>query len=537
MWTSLGASMRLLILLSIFSLSFAGSPSHAQDVATNLQPFGEINNLDPDFTWNLVPGADKYEIRIATPQDEETALVNEFNISAPPYSVDNYDLQYDQVYHYWIRAWTGGVPGEWSDTQSFVVCNPAIVPSPLLPMVSNASPTPVFSWTAVPGAVSYDLLVFHRLDGSPELFRAYGLPTNSYQVPAERAFQASEWAYNWLVRSNMADGRVSDWSVFGSFVQLNPGEAPVPIKPIVRAHNSADLEFSWKASAGGVLSYTFELLNPLNRDGAPLHVQSGLTGTSTKLVGYKLTTGKVYEWRVKTHFADGRISPPSVVFSFKAIDEKAIPETIWPFGYVKNKPAVLEWSAGEGNVSWDIDVIDVSSQAIVHSAKNLKDTVYDLGKVKLARDKVYGWVVRSNLNSGKSEDAAPRDFKITNDDWDGLIKHSRVRHIQKKIVITEKKVGKKIKKVRSVVRVNDLVFKWTPIARADIKYRLVLRLDDGTTKTVLVENATESGRLVLDLDKVKLQGRKVYTWFIQGLTPENDLAATSRRRQFQLNRW
>jgi len=108
------------------------------------------------------------------------------------------------------EATVGGTDQAWVDYIEFYTqTTPVTPPAPVLVSPTNgssaANQTPTFSWNAVTGATSYDLLVDNNSDfSSPEI--SFAPTTNSYTVPSKAL---SAGTYYWKVKVTSASGSYS----------------------------------------------------------------------------------------------------------------------------------------------------------------------------------------------------------------------------------------------------------------------------------------------------------------------------------------
>ncbi len=119
------------------------------------EPVTHVFSRTPAFSWKPVPGADRYELELATSSSfaDGTIVWTDATIRAPAASVSSalpWQTGSPYALYTHVRAWSGGGPGAWSQTFGFNLA-PARIPSSL------ATYPGLLSWSTVPGATSYDV--------------------------------------------------------------------------------------------------------------------------------------------------------------------------------------------------------------------------------------------------------------------------------------------------------------------------------------------------------------------------------------------
>jgi hypothetical protein len=159
---------------------------------TPLAPIGGIVvSTQPTFSWTGAENARNYELQVATdpsfgkPLDDVTTDATAYT-SSSTYPADT-------VLYWRVRANDWNKVGlNWSATQQFVRTLPAPVPS--AGNTAGGEPIPVLGWSAVQGAIGYEVHV-DKIEGS----------TLNFSFPAP-AFTPVEWygvgVWRWQVRAD-----------------------------------------------------------------------------------------------------------------------------------------------------------------------------------------------------------------------------------------------------------------------------------------------------------------------------------------------
>jgi pimeloyl-ACP methyl ester carboxylesterase len=156
----------------------------------------------PTFEWVQQAGAETYElfIRNRVTQAIETDVTG---LSATQWTPTSTMAGGD--YRWWVRATgPGGFASSWSESADFSIGG---MPTVLAPGGTTADRTPSITWTAVDGAVRYELWV-SRLDGGGRVIHETSLTPTSFSpsVDMERL------TYRIWVRAVSVTGVFSDWS-------------------------------------------------------------------------------------------------------------------------------------------------------------------------------------------------------------------------------------------------------------------------------------------------------------------------------------
>ena len=170
-------------------------------------------------------------------------------------------LNYDTAYCWMVRGSSSNSYSEWSAVGAFTTesppepssreSSPPSEPEPSVPELSStvlsppallspeagASGTslrPVFQWSAIAGAESYELLVATEASfDSPLIVKvdAYALPATAWQSDVSLDYDTT---YYWRIRGSTSDG-YSAWSAVGAFTTGPPPPDELPVQPDIPA--------------------------------------------------------------------------------------------------------------------------------------------------------------------------------------------------------------------------------------------------------------------------------------------------------------
>ncbi|MFM7166558.1 MAG: hypothetical protein ACKO3T_15070, partial [Planctomycetaceae bacterium] len=227
-----------------FSRSFSVTVQAIRPVITS--PIGSTPAQRPTFTWTSVPGAASYKIWVknvttgVNPFHQATSVGTQYQM---PFNVGigKFDVYVQAVYA------TGAV-SDWSSINRFTVVTPVTV-TPL--SLRQATYRPTLSWTALPGAVKYDIWLDNRSTGQTQVYRTFVTGT-SWTPDAD--LQLSR--YRFWARGIAADGTPAGWSPQTDFLVVTP---PQPVTPLSSTFDRQQT-FTWTTVLGAT-SYGFNLQN------------------------------------------------------------------------------------------------------------------------------------------------------------------------------------------------------------------------------------------------------------------------------------
>ena len=178
------------------------------------------------LTWETLKGATEYKWQLSYDTNFSTVPA-EFEGETKKGSARLPSLATATTYYWKVRA-TQPVLSRWSDKWSFTTTLGTSVVAPELYSpeagASGAPIKPVFQWSALTGADSYELLVSTDVSfSSPIVVKIgdYALPTTAWQSDINLDYDT---AYYWQVRASSANS-YSAWSAVGVFTTGSPPSA------------------------------------------------------------------------------------------------------------------------------------------------------------------------------------------------------------------------------------------------------------------------------------------------------------------------
>jgi predicted phage tail protein len=199
-----------------------------------------------------------------------------------------------------------GAVGPWSKGQSFEIVNllsPVIQPLP----DSTTDTRPSISWTAIEGAVRYEIWANNLSTGQGQVLFDTNVTETSYTAPAHLAVGT----YRVWVRAVNAQGLASKWSVAQDFAITAPA-APQLTAPAAEI-SAAMVTFMWNATTG---AETYELwVSNLTTGQSPVLNETGLTDTT---FATNLPVGQYRAW-VRAINAAGDAGAWSVAHNFRRV--------------------------------------------------------------------------------------------------------------------------------------------------------------------------------------------------------------------------
>jgi photosystem II stability/assembly factor-like uncharacterized protein len=202
----------------------------------------EIGGTTGVLVWNAVPGATAYQVRIDTRPDFLQGAVAGSPFTVAPLTNLAVPGLFNGTKYYWQVRVSAPVFGPWGGdtfgapmTFSTALGAPPAAPVLTSPLAgaTGVDTMPLFQWTAMGGATSYQLQLADNpeFEGSIKPGGAAGLPGTAYMMDIELDYGKT---YYWRVKGMSATGD-SPYSVTGVFtVMEEPGPDPGPDEIIIQ---------------------------------------------------------------------------------------------------------------------------------------------------------------------------------------------------------------------------------------------------------------------------------------------------------------
>ncbi len=188
-----------------------------------------MGTRDVMLDWETLSGATEYEWQLDYDTDF-SAVPSDFESSTRASSVRLPDLDLDTTYYWRVRA-SEPVLSRWSDKWSFntALGSSVYAPELLIPKAGAVEVLlkPLFQWTALSGAESYELLVSQDASfSSPIILKIseYALPSTAWQSDVSLDYNTT---YYWKIRAG-GSGSYSDWSAVSVFTTELPSDEESP---------------------------------------------------------------------------------------------------------------------------------------------------------------------------------------------------------------------------------------------------------------------------------------------------------------------
>lgn len=261
------------------------------------------NTARPQISWQLLPGATRYEVHIKSPSISGFLLRE---AEAGTTWTPSNDLAVGR-YQAWVRGYSAdGTAAAWSREIS-MIADFIVVPAPTLisPLHATFDRTPAFTWTSVTGAAHYILRVRNSNTGVVVMEQTVTATSFTSDLPF------SDGPYNWEVRSV---GPLGHQSSFSPSNRLYVGGRPVISGPIGNT-SLTEPTFLWSAVQD---ASQYELrVDRTDTVQNRLIARSDLTSTSFKST-VSLAVG-TYRFWVRAVSVTGEFSPWSLVSNFAVV--------------------------------------------------------------------------------------------------------------------------------------------------------------------------------------------------------------------------
>ena len=281
----------------------------------------------PSFTWSAVPGSASYRIMVAANQTDlplgpwvDVCTKCVINATSATTSFTAPSQLASGTSYFWQVKVQGpsGEPGTWSQQAGFATDPTFPAPGSSIPATGteNVPTQPTFTWSSVPGATSYRIMVATSQEALPSDPLSTTCPdcvinatsgTNSFTPTVTLA---PNTVYYWQVRAEGTFGGY--WITRSSFVTLAIYPQPMPVSPSGGAIGvPAKPTFRWIEVVGAPQYRMMAATSPSILPTGPTDTRCNkcvinTTGTSTSYTpGAALSAGTTYYWQVRAEGVSG----------------------------------------------------------------------------------------------------------------------------------------------------------------------------------------------------------------------------------------
>ncbi|NQT31316.1 MAG: hypothetical protein HQ588_03195 [Deltaproteobacteria bacterium] len=260
LWAVDSANMRLVSYYDSLTqpVSLTSPGDEAPGVGTLVNDTARNIGLD----WETLEGADQYRWQLDYDTDFSTVPLG-FEGDTKASTAQLPALEPGTTCYWRVRA-IEPVLSPWSDKWSFTTSIGSEVLAPLLESpeagASAVSLKPIFQWSAIAGADSYELVVSTKIElDNPTILKtaSYALASTAWQCNVSLDYDTT---YYWKVRAVNGDTH-SAWSAVGAFsTGPAPLEAEPPLEPPLPPQTSA---FDWTElimPMGGIMFLVFMIV-------------------------------------------------------------------------------------------------------------------------------------------------------------------------------------------------------------------------------------------------------------------------------------
>jgi hypothetical protein len=177
-------------------------------------PKGEITTLKPTFEWSAVDGATHYELSVDVIENgKQSRKLRISPLESTSYTHDA-PLKSGQKFYWWVRAVNVvGNSGWGNETRFNIKKQQPSLASLITPLGESEEASPIFNWTTVENADSYELYI-RKADSESPLHYEKEISTTRQLTSLN--FEAGQ-SYYWWIRAKTGS-HLGAWSKHGQFM-------------------------------------------------------------------------------------------------------------------------------------------------------------------------------------------------------------------------------------------------------------------------------------------------------------------------------
>ncbi|MBL8814423.1 MAG: hypothetical protein JNL58_00220 [Planctomyces sp.] len=339
-----------------------------------LTPTTTVTTATPEITWEAVDTAVSYDVWISD-LDSRKVLITENGLTETNYTPTT-ELNQGRI-RVWVRAnFAGGTSTDWSSPQDFIVSVQPLITGP----VNNAAPTtprkiddttPEITWSAAPGAHSFELFLSDRISLTSTTYKVANLTPRldsegnpipdgkgdvlrdeirSFEIPTALPLGS----YHVYIRTTDDGGRTTNWSPLYAFEVAPQVDILRPNAPTFQ--DPPKLEW---AAVEGATHYDLWVDGP----GVPQLYRHKYLTTTNFQIPTALVNGNYRFWVRAIRSTTGRPEVQGLWSDSATFSKLARPQITGPSGVDTNIPGVVtvtdvrptvEWTAIDKAVRYDI---------------------------------------------------------------------------------------------------------------------------------------------------------------------------------------
>lgn len=378
---------------------FEIEPRTFQEPLTITGGAGSVDTSTPTLVWtDGGSNVERYDLYINVVGNRSTPVYRVTNLTTSSHTV--LTSIGDGRYEVWVRAiYQNGQSSRWGQPTSMTVGTP-VAPStrPVLtaPLGAILTARPEFTWTAISGAVGYEIWVSTTASTAP-IIRQSGITGTSFTAAVDLA----AGAYRVWVRAVTAGG-TSGWS---SAQRFNRFHDPVQIFIGTDTQVTTTPTFSW-ASDSDVDHW--DLYIQSTGQSGPFYRRQNLTA-NTHTVEQAFPEGDYVVW-LRAFYVDGSVSRWGESGRPLTISISPVPTVFLPEGTVGEGAPLLKWELPTGEArgsvtAYDLRITEASTGDVVSEVTFTEDDRFVFSRrefrytaISLAND--YFVEVRAHYDTG-----------------------------------------------------------------------------------------------------------------------------------------
>ncbi|MCA9051187.1 MAG: hypothetical protein KDA89_20765, partial [Planctomycetaceae bacterium] len=353
-------------------------------------PTANQNTGFPVISWTDVERTDHYELEIRDALSG--ALVRqELSLSGTGNSFTVPDELPLGSYQVRVRAieLTTLQTGDWSPYQTFQVLTS---PTVTAPVGSTTDTTPTITWSAVPGAASYDVRLHNVTDDIDNVVSVNNVSGTTFTV--SQALPMAEYAAE--IRGVTTLGVAGNWTSGTTFIVSIPGAVLTP------SGRTADATptFTWQ-TVPGADNYDLEVIDLGTGD--PVIEINGFTNPRYTLPDIDALPLGNYGVRVRANNRPATGVSAQTVSAFSPTVNFTIsvpPEVLSPAVGIYDTTPQITWSLPSGAAFSELEVFSVDQNAVVLTRSNITGGSYTLSTAEQLAPGEYRIRVRSSNTDG-----------------------------------------------------------------------------------------------------------------------------------------